>query len=844
MPLLARTISRGPILAAFIAGIALASHRGAVADDTSAASAAAQKAAVEPQSFSPEQIAFFENKVRPILVENCYECHAGDEPKAQLRLVSRATILAGGESGPAITPGKPDDSLLVEAINYASFEMPPDGKLSDDKIATLTEWVRMGAPWPVETEGAVLVPRTHGLEITDEDRNYWAFVRSARPTLPRVSSPDWTRNRIDAFILAKLDERQLHPAPPVEPRELIRRAYLDLVGIPPTYEEIESLMADERPDSYERLLDQLLATPQYGERWGRHWLDVVRFGQTNGYERDDEKPESWRYRDYVIGALNRDKPYDRFVIEQLAGDQLDPATDDSISATAFYRLGVWDDEPDDMRQAEFDELDGIVSTMGSAFLGLTVGCARCHDHKFDPLPQTDYYRLLAFVRNIELYGAKKSDTHWGQNDDGILAELPSGAGKTLAVKERGGDPLATHVLVRGSAGNPGAEVEPCFPQVLSAAGAALNATPHHEAAGETSISSIQSISSITSTSAPSTGSRRLALAQWIAHRDNPLTSRVMANRLWQHHFGRGIVPTPSDFGKTGLPPSHPELLDWLAVELADGDWQLKRMHRLIMTSAAYRQSSRSASEGGADERGHAVDPDNTLVWRQNMRRLEAEAVRDSILAACGSMSLEMGGPSIFPTLPPEVLASQSQPGRGWKASPPSQQMRRSVYIFVKRTLGVPMLEALDVASPDSPVAQRTTTTVAPQALILLNSQFMQEQSQLLAERLMRDGGDDAARHIELAFQYVLSRDPRKRERTIATDYLTRQVQRFEDETNGAQPSTDHETNGADASHDPESKTPAGGFALREIDANSNVYRAALAAYCRLMLNLNEFVYID
>jgi hypothetical protein len=281
MPLLARTISRGPILAAFIAGIALASHRGAVADDTSAASAAAQKAAVEPQSFSPEQIAFFENKVRPILVENCYECHAGDEPKAQLRLVSRATILAGGESGPAITPGKPDDSLLVEAINYASFEMPPDGKLSDDKIATLTEWVRMGAPWPVETEGAVLVPRTHGLEITDEDRNYWAFVRSARPTLPRVSSPDWTRNRIDAFILAKLDERQLHPAPPVEPRELIRRAYLDLVGIPPTYEEIESLMADERPDSYERLLDQLLATPQYGERWGRHWLDVVRFGQTN-----------------------------------------------------------------------------------------------------------------------------------------------------------------------------------------------------------------------------------------------------------------------------------------------------------------------------------------------------------------------------------------------------------------------------------------------------------------------------------------------------------------------------------------------------------------------------------
>ena len=818
------------ILAALAACVGTWSSTAARAEDALRETAAHESAAADAETFSPEQIAFFETKVRPILVANCYECHAGDEPKAQLRLDSRATILAGGESGPAITPGKPDDSLLVEAIHYASFEMPPDGKLADDKIATLTEWVRRGAPWPAETGDAVLVPRTAGLEITDEDRNYWAFVPPTRPSLPQVSSPERARNPIDAFILAKLDERQLHPAPPAERRELIRRAYLDLVGIPPTYEEIESLMADERPDSYERLLDQLLAMPQYGERWGRHWLDVVRFGQTNGYERDDEKPESWRYRDYVIGALNRDKPYDRFVIEQLAGDQLEPATDDSITATAFYRLGVWDDEPDDMRQAEFDELDGIVSTMGTAFLGLTVGCARCHDHKFDPLPQTDYYRLLAFIRNIDLYGAKKSETHWGPNENGILAELPSGAGKTLAVKERGGDPLVTHVLVRGSAGNPGAEVEPCFPQVLCDAEPAAGATPDHEGGTAPSISSIPSVSSISSSS---TGARRLALAQWIAHPDNPLTARVVANRLWQHHFGRGIVPTPSDFGKTGLPPSHPELLDWLSVELAEGEWQLKRIHRLIMTSAAYRQSSRSASEGGADERGHAVDPDNTLVWRQNMRRLEAEAIRDSILAACGSLSLDMGGPSFFPALPPEVLASQSKPGSGWNTSPTPQQVRRSTYIFVKRTLGVPMLEVLDVASPDSPVAQRTTTTVAPQALILLNSQFMQEQSQLLAERLMRDGGGDPARHVELAFRYVLSRDPTERERTIATDYLARQAQQFHDETIGA-----------DASHDPEPKTPAGGFALRQIDTTSDSYRTALAAYCRLMLNLNEFVYID
>ncbi len=797
----------------------------ALAEGAPAENAAAEKAAPEAESFSPQQVAFFESKVRPILAENCHKCHGGDDPKAGLRLDSRATILAGGESGPAVMPGKPENSLLVEAINYASFEMPPDGKLSDDKIATLTEWVRMGAPWPAETGNTVLVPRTAGLEITDEDRHYWAFVPPSRPSLPRVSSPEWARNPIDAFVLAKLEGRQLHPAPPADRRELIRRAYFDLVGLPPTFEEREEFAADDRPDAYERLLDKLLASPQYGERWGRHWLDVVRFGQTNGYERDDEKPESWRYRDYVIGAFNRDKPYDRFVIEQLAGDQLDSVTDDSITATAFYRLGVWDDEPDDMRQAEFDELDGIVSTMGSAFLGLTVGCARCHDHKFDPLPQTDYYRLLAFIRNIELYGAKKSETHWGQNDAGILADLPSGAGKTLAVKERAGEPLVTHVLVRGSAGNPGDEVEPCFPQVLCEVEPTAGVAPDESG---TAAPSIPSISSIPSTSSTSTGVRRLALARWIASPDNPLTTRVMANRLWQHHFGRGIVPTPSDFGKTGLPPSHPKLLDWLAVELADGDWQLKRMHRLIMTSAAYRQSSRSDDEGA-----HAADPDNALLWRQNMRRLEAEAIRDSILAVCGSLSLQMGGHGIYPTLPPEVLASQSRPGNGWQTSPPAQQVRRSTYVFVKRTLGVPMLEVLDFASPDSPVAQRTTTTVAPQALILLNSQFMQEQSRLLTERLVRDGGGDAARHVELAFRFVLSRDPSQRERTIANDYLARQVRHFEQEANGAE-----------ASNESKSVIAADDTAQSEIDTNSDAYRTALAAYCRLMLNLNEFVYID
>jgi hypothetical protein len=541
------------------------------------------------------------------------------------------------------------------------------------------------------------------------------------------------------------------------------------------------------------VVDRLLASPRYGERWGRHWLDLVRFAQTNGYERDEEKPLAWRYRDYVIRAFNRDKPYDQFIREHLAGDELTPVTDDSISATAFYRLGVWDDEPDDKRAAEFDELDDIVSTTGSTFMGLTIGCARCHDHKFDPISQEDYYSTLAFVRNISLYGNDRSESHSQPNREGIFAALPSGKGNTLAVRQRMNESVATHMLPRGNPATPGKAVQPRFLRVLSpAADHAAAVTVRRPPEPDT----------------PRTSGLRRVLADWIASIDNPLTSRVIANRLWHYHFGRGIVPTPSDFGRTGQKPSHPELLDFLAADVVRGDWELKRVHLRIMASATYRQSSASRSSDAK------VDPDNALLWRQNLRRLEAESIRDAVLAASGRLNLAMGGRGVFPTLPAEVLATQSRPGDGWNNNAPAaEQSRRSVYIFVKRTLGVPFLESFDAASADKSIPARATTTIAPQALILLNSDFMDQQADAMARRLMREVGDDPRAQITRAFEIALDRSATDQEIEVATAFLARQS--GDNFTADSGPST-----------------------------AKYAHSAALASFCKLVLNLNEFVYID
>jgi hypothetical protein len=670
---------------------------------------------------------------------------------------------------------------------------------------------------------AIITTLTRGegpARMITEDRGYWAFQPVRRSPPPRVRHRDWIANPIDAFILARLEESGLEPSAPADRRELIRRACFDLTGLPPTPQQVDDFVHDPSPHAYAKLIDRLLDSPQYGERWGKFWLDVVRYGDTNGYERDGDKPYAWRYRDYVIRSFNGDKPYNQFVKEQLAGDELDEVTPDALIATGFYRLGVWDDEPDDKKAAEYDELDDIVRTTGTAFLGLTVNCARCHDHKFDPIPQSDYYSLLAVFHNLKPYESAREDLDsavlrplgsaeqieaWRDIQDKALRALEADI-KTrnstedkqrlrdelkklrerkapfewaLAVRERGTEVPETHVLIRGNASTPGQPVPPRFLSALG--GEEPEVRPR--------------------SSPDATNGLRLALAQWTASPKNPLTARVMVNRIWQHHFGRGIVPTPDDFGKTGVAPTHPQLLDWLAAEFVEHGWSMKHLHRLIMTCRAYQMSSRAA-----DEKAIALDPGNALLWRQNVRRLEAEAVRDSILAVSGGLNLKSEGPSFYPVLAKSVLATQSRPGDGWGKSDQAERDRRSVYMFIKRTLPVPLMEAFDAPNSAQPAGERAITTVAPQALMLLNGQFVQEQAAALGERVMRESPSKEAR-VDTAFRLVLQRPPTREERKIATQMLASQRQ-------------------------------------LATQSGPEAERIAFRSFCLALLNLNEFVYVD
>jgi hypothetical protein len=725
--------------------------------------------AAEPVAVTPEAAAFFEKEVRPLLVEHCYRCHGEKKQRHNLRLDTLAAILRGGDGGPALVAGKPEESILIKAVRYQDgLKMPPDKPLPKHQIDALAKWVAMGAPWP--GAGKVEIKRNE-FTITDKDREHWSFRPVHRPSIPTVKANLSVANPIDAFIVARLEAQGIAPSAPAGKRELIRRVTFDLVGLPPSPEEIEAFVNDPSPTAYEKLVDRLLASPAYGERWGRHWLDVVRFAQSNGYERDGEKPTAWRYRDYVIQSLNQDKPFDQFVKEQLAADEMEAVTPETRIATVFYHLGVWDDEPDDARQAEFDNLDDMLATSSEAFLGLTLGCARCHDHKFDPLAQEDYYSLLAFLRGLKPYAGAKGTISGLLNSGGVFG-----------VSEVSGTPPETHVLLTGQAARRGKLVEPRFLRVLCRTDADAKAPTFRPTA--------------------TTSGRRRALADWIATRDNPLTARVIVNRLWHWHFGRGLAATPSDLGRNGSPPSHPELIDWLAAELVEGGWQLKRIQKMIVLSNTYRQSSKLR-----DDRTVTLDPGNVLLWRQNLRRLEAEAIRDAVLSTSGQLNRKAGGRGVFPTLPREVLETQSRPGDGWNTSPPAEQGRRSVYVFVKRTLGVPLLDAFDFAGPDKSVATRTTTTIAPQALILLNSSFMEEQSAAFADRLLKEDRDPA-HNVEHAFRLALGRAPTKKERQIALGYLAR------------------------------SKSASEGLTPSLAD------RQALAGLCKLILNLNEFVYID
>jgi hypothetical protein len=769
---------------------------------------------------SAESTAFFEKEVKPLLAAHCFKCHGGSgKAKGGLYLTSRGGILKGGDSGSAVSLESPHESLLLEAINYTGYEMPPSGKLQADQIAVLTKWIDMGLPWGPDSELAQQPTEREGPPaVNDESKSWWSFQSVICPTPPATNDDAWVRTPIDGFVLAKLHQAGLQPAPRAEKSILLRRAYYDLIGLPPSPEEVAAFLADDSPGAFERVIDSLLESPHYGERWGRHWLDLVRYAETNSYERDGAKPFVWRYRDYVIRSFNEDKPYDQFVTEQLAGDELENITPDAIIATGYYRLGIWQDEPVDPEQELFEDLDDLVRTTGEVFLGLTIGCARCHDHKLDPLPQTDYYRMLAFFRNVRRLGVRSQESiedasvctlgseeesrrykeqiasHKQQSEEvrealksldqriaaGLIgvdrddwktdelrveiarrqvgksvsqeefdhyAELtarrdelskfrPPGLEKALCVKEHGRQSPPTHVLVRGNAHATGEQVEPGFPAVLSPPEPLI--VPPAEPV-------------------PSTGRRR-ALAHWITTPDNPLTARVMVNRVWHYHFGRGIVRSTSDFGFQGIAPTHPELLDWLASEFVAGGWRLKRLHKLIMLSSTYQMSAQ------ASERSLAADPLNDLLWRFDMRRLSAEEIRDSILAVNDSLNRStMFGPSIYVTIPDEVLAGQSMPGAGWGKSSLADSARRSIYIHAKRSLEVPMIASFDGPDSDASCPTRFITTQPTQALGMLNSEFVNEQSAHFAGYLRDRAGNDLESQVTLALRRIFQREPTREE---------------------------------------------------------------------------------
>tara|TARA_B100000809_G_scaffold18957_1_gene16798 strand:+ start:174 stop:2717 length:2544 start_codon:yes stop_codon:yes gene_type:complete len=807
--------------------------------------------------FTDKQLDFFRKQVQPILKVNCLKCHGPQSnSKGELNLVSRALVLKGGESGPAVSIDDPAESLLLQAVNHDGLEMPPKKKLPQAQIDILTRWVEMGAPFAPELEQQV-VEEKGPPRVTEQAKQFWSFRPLQQPALPRVRNKAWGRSPIDAFILSGLENAGLKPAATAGKAQLLRRAYYDLVGLPPSPQAVADFLADDSGDAFASVVDQLLESPQYGERWARHWLDLVRYAESNSYERDDPKPFVWRYRDYVIQSLNDDKPYDQFMREQVAGDELTQVTPDSMIATGYYRLGIWQDEPVDRVQELYEDLDDIVSTTGQVFLGLTLNCCRCHDHKLDPLPQRDYYRFMAFFHGINRYGIRGGNTVANfslrelaneeqkrqsqtvieehnkkvQQVNEKISELekpviedfqpvekqdfqdernkiplvkkrvgtvideqqfqqyvefkeeqkklrnfkPPALGQALVITEIGPKPRETFILARGNAHAPGDPVEPGFPEVLSFPDPQIQ--PPAEGA--------------------KTSNRRLALANWLADPTNPLTARVMMNRVWQYHFGRGIVRSTNNFGYQGVAPTHPELLDWLAADFIEGGWKIKRMHRQIMLSNTYRMSS------VGDKKGLQKDPTNNLFWRFDMRRLEAEEIRDSVLAVNGSLNPKMYGPSIYPVIPREVLHGQSRPGAGWGNSSPQERARRSIYIHIKRSLVVPMIAAFDGPDPDATCPVRFVTTQPTQALGMLNSEYFNEQARVFAEYLRSRVPEDTSDQVELALSRALQRTP-------GVEEVRRGVELIE---------TLQQHEGVD-----EGK--------------------ALQLYCLLVLNLNEFIYLD
>jgi hypothetical protein len=822
----------------------------------------------------------FATEIHPVLQAKCLGCHGDKLKLSKLDLRTREAAIEGGARGTALVPGDAERSPMYRHVaGLAEPAMPMRGEpLAPAEVAALKRWINAGAVWPAAAATAAAPANATAMfedrPLTDEERGYWAFKRPVQAPLPSVQRKTLT-SAIDRFLEHARASRGMTAAPRADRHTLVRRAYLDLVGLPPSPEQVARFVADDRPDAWERLIDSLLASPHYGERYGRHWLDVARYADSGGFEYDVHRPNAWRYRDYVIRAFNDDKPFDQFLVEQIAGDEMDGKSLDTLVATGFLRMGprVLFREKDNPER-RFDYLDDVLATIGKGTLGLTINCARCHDHKFDPIRQKDYYAMQASIFGyvetaVPLAPPAEAEAYLARNEDinarrdALRARLSAlekphrdrielamikarfsdeiyrAAAKPEGERTPGERLLAVQVFEAVNA--PAAEIDkalspedlatkrdlqaqiaalekerppalpmaeivtdgdyrfsplgegdevvscpkcripPPFPGSYLHKGPARYETPPsyllvrgdpesrgpQMQPGFVQVATYGNPPTVIPRADGRTSGRRLALAKWIGSPDNPLTARVIVNRLWQKHFGRGIVSTLENFGKMGEPPTHPELLDWLAVEFMNRGWRIKAINKLMMMSEAYQMASSFDDAASA-----SADPQNRYLWRFRPQRLEAEIVRDNMLAVGGNINLEVGGEPIFPFIPKDILTGQYR-GK-WENSPEGPAAwRRGVYVYRRRSLPYPMFDTFDHPDMNIVSGARNVSTVPTQALTLLNNPFVLAQAERLAERVASQAREPESQ-VDLAYRIAVGRSPTRQEMAIALDLIAKQ----------------------------------------------------------------------
>jgi mono/diheme cytochrome c family protein len=742
----------------------------------------------------------FVRDIQPIFRQHCYDCHSADHEDGGVNLGIRDRALQGGHDGPIFEVGSSVNSRLIHlvaAVDSKSIMPPETGGLSKQEIGLLRAWIDQGAQWPDGTD--VADPRE------EKARTHWAFKRLQEVAVPVVKKATWPRNAatsepqgasrgcqtpIDNFILAKLEEAKLAPQQPAAPRELIRRINFNLIGLPPTPEEVDAfcLAAEkDRTAAITELVDRLLASPHYGERWGRHWLDVARYADSDGQESDRDRPTAYHYRDFVIRSLNNDMPYDQFIRWQLAGDEYEPANPDAVAATGFLAAGPFAALPDRLMEDErlrnrYNELDDMLSTIGTGFLGLTLGCVRCHDHKYDAIPARDYYSLMS-----AFHGGERAEVPLGNTNE-----------KVLAYRDLGPDPGPTWLFQRGNYYDRDQPVSLGFVSVLTSG---KSPSDYLLTARELSPSK-------------QTTNQRRAMAEWMTdteHGAGALLARVIVNRIWQHHFGNGLVRTPGDFGVRSEAPSHPELLEWLTHDFVQRGWQTKHLHRLILQSAVYQQSSHVAGSNTATS--PHPDADNRLLWKFPLQRIEGEILRDAMLAVSGTLNTRSYGPAVKPPIAGEAIVARNlKDGYPDKIEDSPEIRRRSIYLFHKRVVPYPLLQAFDKPDAQQTCSRRDHTTVAPQALALLNDPFVRTVSSEFADRLVKQHPDDLKSQLRLAYRLALSREPEDDELSAAEGFVV--DQRIQRKTR---------------------------------DANTDeiaIFQSALTDFCQSVFGLNEFLYVD